>query len=189
MPRSPKSGFILLISLFLVFSCRSSPAPVQPEPASSGAHPPAATVQPVGPEISEERQPFTPELISQDEKRNTLVDVEKFIEELNQVIQRKEFETWLTYLTPEYIEYYSSPETLAEWSNFPVLKRQGIMLKTLKDFFFYIVYPSRGSAKPDDIEYLDYMLIKVMAINSKGERVVLYYLEKVGNSWKMTVRR
>ncbi len=176
-----RSLCLVALCLAAFGACRTT-SPSTPEPAEPVDKTPIAQETP-------DRKPFDPQTITPEEKRNTMVDIDIFIEELNQVIQRRDYDLWLGYLTKAYIDYYSSEAVLDEWSQFPVLKRQGVVLKSLKDFFFYIVYPSRGNAKPDDIEYLDYELIKVMAINSKGERVILYYLEKVGNSWKMTVRR
>ncbi len=131
-------------------------------------------------------QGFDSGSISEEIKKSTFIDIRKFIETLNTVIQTKDFTAWNLYLTDTYRDYYSNAEVLAELSNQSVIKRQGIVLKTLKDYFISVVYPSRQNDRVDSIEYIGQTKVKAFTTNAKGDRLVLYILEKIGDTWKIT---
>jgi len=170
---------ILLASALL--SCAGSPAtPVlsSPEPV------PVAAPAPATPTTFFDPTSITPEV-----KRDTMEVVQAFINELNQVIRRKDYTVWRGYLTGEYSTFYSAPAVLAEMSESTVLKRQGIKLESLQDYFLYVVYPSRQSVRVDDIEFTSPTQVKAVTITPSGDRQVYYYLEKVGESWKIGTGR
>ena len=116
-------------------------------------------------------------------------EVKVFINELNQIIRRKDYTAWRGYLTSDYATFYSSPAVLGEMSESAVLKRQGIKLTSLQDYFLYVVYPSRQSVRVDDIEFSSPLQVKAVTVTSAGDRQVYYYLEKVGESWKIGTGR
>jgi len=132
---------------------------------------------------------FDPASITPEVKRDTMEDVKAFINEVNQVIRRKDYTVWRGYLTGEYSTFYSAPAVLAEMSESAVLKRQGIKLESLQDYFLYVVYPSRQSVRVDDIEFTSPTQVKAVTITPAGDRQVYYYLEKVGESWKIGTGR
>jgi len=70
-----------------------------------------------------------------------------------------------------------------------VLKRAGIKLSSLRDYFLYVVYPSRQNDRVDDIEYLEEGLVKAITVSPKGDRQILYNLEKHGDTWKIGIGR
>jgi len=133
--------------------------------------------------------PFDPATVSVELKQATFFDVRSFIQGLNSIIQAKDYESWSSALTPGYQEYYSSGETLARISDAAVLKRQGIVLRSLQDYFIHVVYPSRQNDRVDDIEFISNDRIRAITINPKGERLVLYNLEKIGDTWKIAIWR
>jgi len=136
-----------------------------------------------------ETVPFNPESISVELKSTTFFDVKALINKLNKIIQAKDFEAWSAELTQGYRDYYSSADTLAEISEYAVLKRQKIVLKSLKDYFTHVVYPSRQNDRVDDIEFIDEFKIRAIIVNIKGERLVLYNLEKIDDTWKIAIWR
>jgi hypothetical protein len=154
--------------------------PAQKTPDPIAAEPVALPASPV---------PFDPASVSVELKQTTFVNVQELILNLNSIIQSKDFEEWSKVLTQEYLQHYSSPETLARLSESSVLKRQGIVLKSLSDYFNYVVYPSRQNDRVDDIEFIEPAKIKAIIINPKGERLVLYNLEKIGDTWKIAIWR
>lgn len=147
---------------------------VEPEPEAA-PEPPVAE-EPLPP-------PFDPSTITTDHKQVTLAAVQDMIANLNAIIRSKDFGTWEQLLTKEYREYYSSAETLARLSEAPVLKRQKIILSDLDDYFEYVVYPSRQNGRVDDIEFIDDNRILAITVTPRGERLVLYNLEKIGDIW------
>jgi hypothetical protein len=134
------------------------------------------------PEVEEESEEEYQ--VSEEVYKQTFDDVESLIKELNEIIKRKDYSTWLTYLTREYREKYSNPEVLEELSNQPTLQKYDIELNSLKDYFIYVVAPSRANAKLDDLVFEDENHVKAI-MEIKGNRVILYLLEKVSGQWKI----
>ncbi len=185
---SALAGALILISFFACVT----PAPPEPVAATP---PEPVTVPVVPPEpvvVAPVETPppvtttFDSATISEEVKQITFIDIRKFMETLNTVIQTKDFNTWNLYLTDSYRDYYSKSEVLSELSSQYVIKRQGIVLKTLKDYFIYVVYPSRQNDRVDAIEFIGQTRVKAFTTNAKGDRLVLYILEKIGDTWKIT---
>lgn len=171
-----------LVAAALILSCAGMPEKPVPLPGD----PPPADVMPPPPPPG---QAFDPASITPEVKRDTMEEVKSFINVVNQVIRQKDYTVWRGYLTPEYSTFYSSPAVLAEMSESAVLKRQGIKLESLQDYFLYVVYPSRQSVRVDDIEFTSPTQVKAVTITPSGDRQVYYYLEKVGESWKIGTGR
>jgi hypothetical protein len=150
----------------------------EPAPESGAAQ--AATVAPI---------PFDPKQVSEALKTATIVNVRIFVDTLNSIIRARNFEAWKRNLTKEYIEYYSNSIVLATLSESSVLQRMKITLRSLYDYFIYVVYPSRQNVRVDDIDFIRENRIVVISLNSKGERLVLYDLEKVDDSWAIGTGR
>jgi hypothetical protein len=119
----------------------------------------------------------------------TITDIRAFIDELNVMIREKNYDKWLKNLSEEYIKERSSAEFLAQTSQEPVLKRLNIQLKSLRDYFNYVVVPSRQNDRADDIEFIGFDKVKVFVIDKNRERLLLYYLEKRDNVWKIGIGR
>lgn len=183
------SRFVVLVTVAaavgLAVSCASTPSPKPPkEPVSIEAQPQAATSPP-----PQEQPAFDPTKITAEVKTATFVDVRALIESLNQIIRRQDYDAWISHLTSEYVDFYSDPLILAKYSEYPIIKRKGIKLQTLKDYFINVVYPSRQNDKVDDIEFVRENLIKAITVSQKGERNILYMLEKQGDAWKIGIGR
>lgn len=118
-----------------------------------------------------------------------MTGIRDFVENLNGIIRRQDFEAWKLHLAADYIEYWSDPATLGRVSESPVLKRLGIKLASLKDYFTYVVYPSRQNDRVDDIEFVSERLVKAVTVSPKGEHQILYSLEKSGDTWKIGIGR
>jgi hypothetical protein len=138
-----------------------------------------AVIENQEPETQEEEFVVTEELYSK-----TFQDVSKLIEELNTIIQAEDYEEWLLYLTDDYKNYYSNPDVLKEQSEKPLLKRYNIRLRTLKDYFIYVVVRSRQTIRLDAIEFIDETHVKATMLID-GTPYILYYLENKGKAWKI----
>ena len=115
----------------------------------------------------------------------TFFDIQEFIEKLNTIIGNLNFTEWRTHLTQDYIIFYSNSENLRQISeSSTTLKRHRIVLRTLRDYFEYVVAPSRSEVRLDSIAFVDdnnvmaYMIID-------GEPFVIYNLVKINNNWKV----
>jgi hypothetical protein len=127
--------------------------------------------------------------ISKEEYNSTMIDVQHFIEELNRIISRKDYNSWKAALSPEYFNQIASAANLQQVSELPAMKTRGITLKTAEDYFINVVVPSRANSRVDDIEFIGEHRVKAFTImtNNSGEeqRLRLYDLEKTGNIWKI----
>jgi hypothetical protein len=127
--------------------------------------------------------------VSKQEYASTKVDVQHFIEELNQIIRKKDYKAWKAALSPEYFEQIASPENLQQVSELPAMKTRQIILKSAEDYFINVVVPSRANSRVDDIEFIGEHRVKAFTLitNKEGEeqRLRLYDLEKTGNIWKI----
>ncbi|MBI9102249.1 MAG: hypothetical protein JEY99_07540 [Spirochaetales bacterium] len=195
-------SFLLAIMLMLIFfGCKT----ISEEPVTDNEEPvieqPQPEPEPV-PEPTPEKEPVTepePEVdpapieeasdefvVTPEVFEETFVNIEALIGELNGIIRAKNYFIWTTYLTREYKEYYSDPQKLLEMSQQPILKKYGIRLRSLQDYFEYVVVPSRSQAKLDDLIFTDNEHIEaIMLIN--GKRSILYSLEKIDGIWKIGV--
>jgi len=132
---------------------------------------------------------FNPNQISKEQYAATMEDVRHFIEELNLIISRKDYSSWKAELSPEYFKKISSSENLRQVSELPAMKTRKITLKSVNDYFNYVVVPSRANSRVDDIEFISENRVKAFTImtNASGEeqRLRLYDLEKTGDIWKI----
>lgn len=191
--------FSILCTVCLIGCTTAEPEPQEQEKPVREVQPEKPEEQPVEePQETEEteepeEEEVLPEVeeksedeyqVSEEVYKQTFDDVESLIKELNEIIKRKDYSTWLTYLTREYREKYSNPEVLEEVSNQPTLQKYDIKLNSLKDYFIYVVAPSRANAKLDDLVFEDENHVKAI-MEIKGNRVILYLLEKVNGQWKI----
>ena len=193
--------FVFIFACLLLFSCSSIPEPVE-EPAMESE--PVEEVRAEETVAQEEPEPVVEvaadneEIESAEESEvaeetfavseevyaETFEDIRQLIDDLNAIVREENYGKWLTYLTDDYITHFSSAEVLADNSNQPVLKKYKVTLSSLQDYFKWVVAPSRQNAKLDDLVFIDNEHVKAIMIN-KGQRTILYLLEKDGEGWKI----
>ena len=167
-------NLIIVLMVITLFTACASTEPAVPaaEPAPAEPAPAAEPAEPEGFQVSEEQ--YT----------KIFTDIEKLIEDLNKIIRDNNFSAWKNYLTKEYIAHYSDPANLRTISNTPTLKKYNIKIRSLNDYFKYVVVPSRSDVSLDDISFIDDNNIKAY-MNIDGDPVVLYNLKFINNSWKI----
>lgn len=199
--------FLLTITaLSVLVACGSSPDPArapEPQPREQEEEAPVVeqeeaepeeTPEPEAEEPAEEpEQPEEPAAepepdedfeVTEEVYEQTFTEVERTIQELNEIIQDRDFEEWRSYLTDAYETAYSDEERLREISDMPILQRNDIVLESLRDYFRWVVVPSRANARLDDLRFVtDDEVEAIMSVN--GQRVILYHLKKVNGSWKI----
>ncbi|GHT99684.1 hypothetical protein FACS1894142_7560 [Spirochaetia bacterium] len=177
---------LLLFPFIFAATCESVPEPlvsvgmveraaeqVLPEPV------PSESTVASAPEV------FDPGAISQEVFDATKAEVQHLVEELNGIIRSRKYDAWVSYLDSGYLEYLGSPEGLKELNESPRLKSQNISLKNARDYFTHVVVPSRANDRIDDIEFVSPTRVKAFTINTRGQRLRLYELEKTLNGWKI----
>jgi len=164
-------------------ACKSQPPAVDPYPAEEA--------------VEEEVSASNSFTISQEVYDFTLAEVKVFVDELNLLIQKKDYNGWKAALSDEFFARISSPEFLASASEAAVLKSKKIVLKTPNDYFLQVVVPSRSNSKVDEIEFTAVDKVKVFyreervrrnsdnVSTTEVRRLRLYELIKIDDTWKV----
>jgi hypothetical protein len=156
--------------------------PVEPqeEPAEEPEEVPEEVIPPEEP-VEEPSEEFE---VTEEVYEQTFQEVESLIQELNEIISSRSYSKWLTYLTEQYRQRYSDPAVLAELSNQPTLKEYDIRLRSLEDYFRYVVVPSRSEVRLDEIIFTDEEHVRaIMEVDDR--QVILYRLRLVDGKWKI----
>src|SRR5690242_1537294 len=125
---APRSRlFSLLTTSLILAACAAVPGPV--------THPPDP--------IPDKKQEPVPFVATEELKKKTFDEVAQVIQDLDGIIARGDFAQWRSYLSEEYASSRGSPEFLAQASGAAVLKKNGIVLKSLEDYFDNVVVRSR----------------------------------------------
>lgn len=184
-----KSLMPVLILIGLLFTSCAGTDPVDEPETAPVAEEPAPEPEPVPepePATGVEDTTDNEFEVSQEIYDQTFNEIEALIYELNTVISRKQYDRWLTYLSNNYKRTFNSRETLDEINQYPQLKDNGIVLTDLKDYFDWVVVPSRSQAILGDIVFVGES--RVIAYSSyQGKRAKLYELERIDGEWKITV--
>ena len=185
----------ILIASLLIAGCAGSPPPEKkvesshavtaPEPQPEQASKPVVDEQQTTEPQSSENKSTEEYTMGEEEYQETKKDLANLVQELNQIIANRNYQEWLDYLTKEYKDYYSDPEVLKEYSEAPLLQKYDIKLRSLKDYFTYVVVASRKDVRIDDIKPLSENKVRAY-MNINGEAIVVYTLEKVDSQWKIT---
>ena len=176
-------AIFIIVFLFSVFSCTTQATLVEDEISHE-----EIVTQP-----SKEEAEVKPEEVIVETPSRTLegeelkeaeTDIAVLIEKLNKIISSKDFNSWKEYLSTDYIIYYSDPEVLKERSKSPLLLKNKIVLRSIEDYFNYVVVGSRQNVKLDEIKVLDRDRIKAyMFINNTP--VIIYELIRIEDIWKI----
>jgi hypothetical protein len=125
-------------------------------------------------------------VVTEEVYSKTFDEIEVFIRNLNEIIRNEDYDTWLMYLSEDYIKRTSDPEYLKQQSEQPLLKKSNVHLSGLRDYFTYVVVPSRTQAKLDEIEFIDETQVRAFAM-IKNTKALLYLLVSENGDWKIGV--
>ncbi len=170
----------LLLTPLLYWACTTVP-PLREQQEE------AEPASPAEPEVKEEvEEPAENFVVSREVYTRTFDEIEEIIRNLNEIIRKEDYDTWVTYLSNEYIERTSDPAYLKQQSEEPMLKKSNISLNSLRDYFVYVVVPSRVQAQLDEIEFIGENQVKAYAI-IKNTKALLYLLVREEDKWKIGV--
>jgi hypothetical protein len=171
-----------------LLSCASEPVP----PASVEP-PPGAVVSTTGTpgdngtgEAAGSGEPAEKFVVTEEVYQKTFEEIEGVIGELNAIIRARDFARWERRLTVAYRELASSPAYLAEVSESAALKKNGVVLRSLADYFNQVVVPSRSSVKLDKLAFVDTTHVKAITV-IQGEPYILYWLVREGETWNIGI--
>jgi len=167
---------MLFSAAFLLASCATVPQKEAPPAAPQTVEPPPTTPQPSAQEF----------VATEELYKKTFDEVQAVISELTRIISEDDYAQWLTYLTSDYVGKTGSPAFLDEASQAGVLKKNGIVLTSLQDYFNNVVVRSRLQAKLEDINFVDATHVKAIT-RIQGAPVILYYLVHEEGRWKVGI--
>jgi hypothetical protein len=176
---------VLVCAALFAASCATPPAktPVNPPGPGPAEKPPEKPAP--GPNGTGTPQKF---VASDELYRTTFRDVQDVVAAITRIIAAGDYDGWLPYLTADYVASRSSKEFLTDASSAAVLQKNGIVLKSLKDYFNNVVVRSHLQATLDDIQFLDETHVKALAL-VQGTPVVLYYLVHENGRWKVGLKQ
>lgn len=169
--------------LVLLMACPGSPdtidTPIDDDPVIEDPVIENPVDDPVVDDTPEDEYIVTEEVYNQ-----TFDEVEALVQELNEIIRSGNFNSWKNYLVPEYKAVLESRENLQKSSESPILKKYNIELRNLKDYFEYVVKPSRSSVRLDELVFIDDTRVKAIMI-VKEKQILIYQLENLNGTWKL----
>ncbi len=196
--------FISLFSVALLFvSCGSQPkveedvtplapvqgqeeAPVQelPAPEEEKTEEEVAVVEEVDDDDEYHRSIndlSAEESVSKVEFEEDKKQILKKIEELQEIMDTKDYNDWRKHLDPESITYYSNAANIRKAQK--KLPDKTIQLHGMKDYFEYVFIPSRKRSQVDEIRYISKTNVKAVQVKSDNSVVIYYYFVKKNNQW------
>lgn len=163
----------------------ASPAPTASPSASPAAATPSPKPTPAAPSPSQPADAGSspqPIQVSQEVFTQTFSQVELLIKSLNDIIRRKDFPAWTRFLAPGYAERVTQADFLQQLNQSAILQKNNVTVKTLEDYFAYVVVPSRANLRLDDLVFLKETEVEaIMVVGNR--RVTLYRLIKIGEQW------
>lgn len=159
--------------------------PVLPEP-----EPEPEPEAPVEPELSEEYLRsisnlsgedaviVSPEVFEEDKNQIFMI-----INELDRIMKKKDFDGWLSHLTPDSAEYWSNRHNLLELSRH-LFSTDDFHINNIREYFEFFFIPARRGRLVDEIRYVTPDLVKVVQYKNKTD-VIYYFFEKQDGVWKL----
>jgi hypothetical protein len=177
---------VLACTVIVAVSCATPPAKTAVSPPGPGptVKPPENPPVPNG----TEKPPAHAFVASDELYRTTFRDVQDVVAAITRIIAAGDYDGWLSYLTSDFVASRSSAEFLADASNAAVLKKNGIVLKSLRDYFNNVVVRSHLQVTLDDIQFTDETHVKALAL-VQGTPVILYYLVHENGRWKVGLKQ
>ena len=102
---------------------------------------------------------------------------------------KKDFNSWLKYISEGSKKYWSNSYTLLKASEKLPKELKGLKLKNLNDYFNYVFIPSRKGRQIDEIRYNsaeDVKAVQVTKTEDEKTKITVYYnFVKEDGDWKI----
>lgn len=125
------------------------------------------------------------ENVTVDEFEKDKTEILQIIDELSEVMKKKNKDKWLTYIDSESIDYYSNTTNLRKVRE--KLPNKQIQLHGIGDYFKYVFIPARENNKVDEIRYISKTNIKAVEVKDDGTELIYYYFVKKDGKWYVNI--
>ena len=177
-----KYCYILIASTLLLFSCASTKVQEPLEKVEEVSETEDIEIIEQTPEILEYERYTLNVDISYDEFNSDKNRILQIIDEMNEIIEKRDYNAWVTYLDMDSAVYWSKrPNLQKAASKLPV---KGIKLQTLHDYFIYVFLQSRKGYTVDEIRYENRNLVKAVQVAQETD-IVYYTFKKINDEWKL----
>ena len=187
--------FSMITSLFFI-SCGSKPvseetqkeAPVQEtqEVVSDEDEVEDVFDQPVALEADDEEylrstNNLVEEVVTKDEFAEDKAEILRIISEMQKIMEKEDFDSWINYIAPDSIRYYSNPVNIKKaQKKLPDKTRQ---LYGIEDYFKYVFIPARKRSQVTEIRYISRTNIKAVELKDSGKVIAYYQFVKIDDKW------
>ena len=187
--------FSMITSLFFI-SCGSKPvseetqkdAPVQEtqEVVSDEDEVEDVFDQPVALEADDEEylrstNNLVEEVVTKDEFAEDKAEILRIISEMQKIMEKEDFDSWINYIAPDSIRYYSNPVNIKKaQKKLPDKTRQ---LYGIEDYFKYVFIPARKRSEATEIRYISRTNIKAVELKDNGKVIAYYQFVKIDDKW------
>lgn len=111
------------------------------------------------------------------------------IAEFNVIMTKKDYNSWLKYISDDSKKYWSDTYTLSKASEKLPKELKGVKLKNLSDYFNFVFIPSRKGRQIDEIRYNSAKSVKAVQVtkseDDKTKITVYYNFVKENGDWKV----
>ena len=123
----------------------------------------------------------TSDVVTKSEFEGDKAAILAIIEELADVMEEEDFNSWLDYISKDSISYYSSPKNIRKAQK--KLPDKTLQLYGIKDYFKHVFIPARKNKRVDEIRYISKSYVKAVHVKNDKSIVVYYYFVKVNGNW------
>lgn len=110
-------------------------------------------------------------------------EILQIIKELSEIITSYDFNSWMSYIDPDSLKYWSNPRNLLNASKRLPSK---IRLSNLNDYFRYVFVPSRQGRSVEEIRYISRDSVK--AVQPRNDRDIVYYnFVRINGKWMVNI--
>lgn len=121
---------------------------------------------------------ISPEVFEDDKNQ-----IFQIINDLDRIMKKKDFNAWLSYLTPESEEYWTNRHNLLELSRH-LFSSDDFHINNIREYFEMFFIPARRGRIVDEIRYVTPDYVKVVQYKNKTD-VIYYFFDKQDDIWKL----
>ena len=163
----------------------------EPEPLPPPAPGPEPEKPPVYEESDEEYARSTADVtVSREEFLSDKKEILQIIAELSTIMEKSDYDSWVKYIAPDSVRYWSDLGNLAKAARrLPLDPKKPLdrpKLNNLKDYFRLVFVRSRKGRSVNEIRYISRDSVK--AVQVEDERDIVYYnFVRINKKWMIAI--
>ncbi len=128
--------------------------------------------------------------VTREEFSSDKKEILRIISELSQIMEKSDYDSWLKYIEPESVQYWSNIVNLAKAARrLPVDPKKPLerpKLNNLQDYFKLVFVRSRKDRSVNEIRYISRDSVK--AVQVEDDRDIVYYnFVRINKKWMISI--